>query len=116
MTLHLDRRRFCAGLGVFAAIAVRSADARDARGLDGTWGGADKGVTAQVIIVGKSVVGFFWHGDYLDAQSPEFSADGRSLSFAFPGGKATLTLTDERSAQIAVTEGGNVVRLHLRRD
>jgi hypothetical protein len=56
------------------------------RGPDGSRGGAQDGLTAQVIIVGAKVIGFFWRGEYLDAQSPKFSSNGDRLTFSFPGG------------------------------
>ena len=49
-----------ASLGAVVPCAAR---AQDKRGLDGTWGGAANGVTAQVIIVGTRVIGFFWRKD-----------------------------------------------------
>lgn len=119
MTHFLHRRRFCASLGAlgaFGALGANAARAKDARSLDGTWGGAQNGVTAQVIVVGTSVIGFFWRKDYLDAQNAEFSADGRRLSFAFRGGKATLTRTGEETATIDVSEGSSALRLNLKRD
>jgi len=112
----LDRRLLCVGIAVVFLCRATAAEAGDARGLDGTWGGAQNGLTAQVIIVGASVIGFFWRGDYLDAEGAKFSEDRRTLSFGFRGGKATLKRTSDRAATITVTEGGNVVRLDLRRD
>jgi hypothetical protein len=111
----IDRRSFCSGVGA-AFVFSASCRAQEKQGLDGTWGGAQNGVTAQVIIVGTTVIGFYWRNDYLDAESPKFSDNGRTLSFAFRGGKATLKRTGERTATIAVAERGNVMNLELRRD
>ncbi len=86
------------------------------RGPDGSRGGAQDGLTAQVIIVGVKVIGFFWRGEYLDAQSPKFSSNGDRLTFSFPGGTATLTRVNDGGATIEVKEGGNVARLNLKRD
>ena len=52
----------------------------------------------------------------LDTESARFSADGRSVSFAFQGGSATLTRTGERTASLDVREGGRITRLDLERD
>ncbi|QGM46825.1 hypothetical protein [Methylocystis heyeri] len=73
-------------------------------------------MTAQVIIVGATVIGFYWRNDYFDAESPKFSEDGRTLSFAFPAGTAVLKRTGERTAKIAVTEKGRSTDLDLHRD
>jgi hypothetical protein len=111
----IDRRSFC--LGAVATTAFGTpARCGEKQGFDGTWGGAQNGVTAQVIIVGTTVIGFYWRNDYLDAESPKFSDNGRTLSFTFRGGKATLKRTGERTAQIAVTESGRAVNIELRRD
>jgi hypothetical protein len=111
----MSRRSFCLGFG--AAILYVSAGAgAEKQGLDGTWGGTGNGVTAQVIIVGATVIGFYWRSDYLDAESPKFSEDGRTLSFAFRGGTAVLKRTGERTAKLAVSENGRVTDLNLRRD
>lgn len=90
--------------------------AQSATGLDGTWGGAQGSLSAQVIVVGASVVGFFWGEDYLDTRDAALSADGKSLAFDFKGGKATLTRTGERSMRLEVDQGGRVSRLELKRD
>jgi len=85
-------------------------------GLDGTWGGMRGGVSAQVIVVGASVIGFFWRDEYLAVTETQFAIDGRSLSFRFNGGKATLTCDRERSARLDVSEGGKILNLNLQRD
>lgn len=112
---EIDRRSFCLGVGA-AFLSGSSSRGGEKQGLDGTWGGAQNGVTAQVIIVGTSVIGFYWRSDYLDAESPKFSDNGRTLSFAFRGGRATLRRTGEKTATIAVTESGKTMNLDLRRD
>ncbi len=113
MRRNLSRRVFCLCPVAFAA---GPAVAQSARGLDGTWGGAQNGVTAQVIVTGKTVIGFFWRNDYLDARKTVFAGDGRGLSFDFRGGTARLSLTGERTATIDVTEGGRATRLRLKKD
>ena len=84
--------------------------------LDGTWGGTQDGVSAQIIVVGASVIGFYWRDDYLAVSGVAFSTDRRSLSFDFKGGKATLTCGGERTASLDVSEGGHDVNLYLQRD
>jgi hypothetical protein len=108
-----DRRRVCAGLAVLAAGGPA---AQALQGLDGTWGGARDGVTAQVIVTGGAVIGFFWRDDYLDARDAKGSADGLSLSFAFDGGSVRLTRTGERTATIEVKDRAGVARLDLAKD
>ena len=44
------------------------------------------------------------------------SSDGRSLSFTFQGGAATLTRIGESTARLDVTEGTKVTRLNVQRD
>jgi hypothetical protein len=118
MAHRLDRRRFGAILWA-AALAfgvAGEAAAMDGPSFDGTWGGAKGEVTAQVIIAGGSVIGWFWRGDYLDVGDAKVSADGQSLAFAFRGGEATLTRTGEKTATLDVREGGRTTRLDLTRD
>jgi hypothetical protein len=111
----MSRRAFCWGFGA-AFLYVSAGAGAEKQGLDGTWGGARNGVSAQVIIVGSTVIGFYWRNDYLNAESPKFSEDGRTLSFAFRGGTAVLKRTGERTAKIVVTENGRSMDLDLRRD
>ena len=85
-------------------------------GFDGTWGGADGDLTAQVIITGGQVIGFFWRTDYLDGPNARVSADGRVLSFDFDGGHASLTRIDASTAALEVREGDKTTRLQLKRD
>lgn len=99
-------------LATFAADATR---AKDAFLLDGTWGSEQSGLTAQVIVVGNSVAGFFWRKSYLSVEHAQISADGR-LSFAFAGGTALMTRTGEATATIEVHEGNAILRLPLKRD
>ncbi len=110
------RRMLCMCCAALALSAMRPALAEEKRALDGSWGGARNGLTAQVIIVGVKVIGFYWRGEYLDAQSPSFSSKGDKLTFSFPGGTAALTRADDGVATIEVKEGGNLTRLNLKRD
>ena len=110
----MRRRAILAAIGLLGM--ATAGGARAASGLDGTWGGAAGEVTAQVIVTGGEVIGFYWRGDYMDAADAKFSPDGTSLAFAFKGGRATLTRTGDATATIAITEGAKVTRLDLRRD
>jgi hypothetical protein len=85
-------------------------------GLDGAWGGMQDGVCAQVIVVGATVIGFFWRDEYLAVTDAQFSIDGRSLSFKFKGGKARLSCERESAASLEVSEGGKILILNLQRD
>ena len=84
--------------------------------FEGTWGGAQGDLTAQVIVTGGVVIGFYWRDDYVDATNAKFSADGRTLAFDFAGGQAVLTQVDESTASLEVTEGRRTTRLTLKRD
>ena len=84
--------------------------------VDGTWGGAEGELSAQVIVSSGSVIGFFWRTDYVETQNVKLSADARSLSFDFAGGRALLSRYGETKATLTVTEGGKVTRLELARD
>jgi hypothetical protein len=106
-----DSPALAAALGAPAVVA-----AADTSGMNGTWGGADGGLTAQVIVTGAQVIGFYWRRDYLDVREVVLSPDQRTLTFAFAGGDATLARTGERSARIEVRDRGAVTRLDLKRD
>jgi hypothetical protein len=62
------------------------------------------------------VIGFYWRGDYLDAKAAKLSDDGRSVSFAFEGGSATLTRSGEKTASVTITDDGAVTHQVLRLD
>jgi hypothetical protein len=110
------RRGFVAALAALALAGPALAQAAPPASFEGTWGGAAGDETAQVIVAGGEVIGFYWRGDYLDVSESLLSGGGRVLSFAFAGGRATLTRTGEAAASIVVTDGKGTVRLDLRRD
>jgi len=112
----LDRRAIWLGLTAAAAMASAARAETAGAAFEGTWRGAVGDVTAQVIIAGGAIIGFYWGGDYRDGRDVTLAPDGRSLSFAFDGGRATLTLAGERKAEIVITEAGKVTRLTLARD
>ena len=85
-------------------------------GFDGTWGGAQRDGSSQVIVTGGHVIGFYWSGDYTDATNVRVSTDGRTLTFDFPGGLATLTRTGDETASLEVKEQAKVSRLPLKHD
>jgi hypothetical protein len=84
--------------------------------LDGTWGAAKGDVSAQVIISGGAVIGFFWRNDYLETTNAKLSADGAALSFAFRGGTAILTRTGEGAALLTIVDADETTSLPLKRD
>jgi hypothetical protein len=114
MTLDPSRRLLCALLLALAASAP--AMAADRAGFEGTWGGADGELSAQVIVTGGEVIGFFWRTDYVDTRGVALSSDGKRLTFEFAGGQAVLTRETNDTATLQVTEGGKVTRLELKRD
>jgi hypothetical protein len=118
LSLRLPRRRFCLSFAVLALVMPGNVRARVplAAGLDGTWAGVEQGETAQIIVSGGLVIGFFWRGDYLDPADARLSSDGRALSFRFPGGRATLRRTADDAAALEVSEGRGVTHFNLRRD
>lgn len=79
--------------GVALTIAPQAlADPDAGHPWDASWAGGfeDGGDGVQLIVAGNEVIGFFYHGDYLDVtRSEPLAADG-SLSFAWARGKATL--------------------------
>jgi hypothetical protein len=113
---QIDRRAFCLASGAVFLSSTALAQGARKKGFDGTWGGAEGDVSAQVIVSGNEIIGFYWRNDYLDASDAKLSADGSSLSFAFSGGHATLTRTGEDAARIDITDGARVVRMTLKRD
>jgi hypothetical protein len=98
----LDRRALCADLGALAVAAAGHAQANEAADLDGTWGGALNRLTAQVIIVGASVVGFFWRDDYLDARD----ANSRAMA------EVCLSPSKGATRRPAGDHDGQAVELH----
>ena len=107
----MNRRAFCGGVAALAAPVAFPAPS-----FDGAWGGANGDLSAQVIVAGGSVIGFFWRTDYAETQNARLSADGARLSFDFAGGHAVLSRDTEATATLVVTEGGSVTRLKLARD
>jgi hypothetical protein len=110
------RRMFLALIAALAVTAPAFAQPPSPRGFEGTWGGAAGDETAQVIVTGGQVIGFYWRGDYVDATDVRLSADGRVLSFSFAGGHATLTRTGDATASITATDGKGTLSIDLKRD
>jgi hypothetical protein len=106
--------RHVLGVAVLLALATMPAGAGGA--LEGTWGGAGAGgVSAQVIITGRDVIGFYWGGDYTDATHARFSSDGSDVKFDFAGGAAELKRAGGRAA-LTVHDHSGVATLSLKRD
>ena len=89
----------------FASVAFADPDA--AHPWDSAWAGGWEGGGdgVQLIVAGNEVIGFLYHGDYIEVtQTDAVAADG-SLSFAWAHGKATLRIKGEERS-IAISEGG----------
>jgi hypothetical protein len=89
----------------FARVALADPDA--AHPWDASWAGGfeDGGDGVQLIVAGNEVIGFYFHGDYIDVtQNDAIAADG-SLSFSWTHGHATLRLNGEERS-IAIHEDG----------
>jgi hypothetical protein len=110
------RRAFVAALAALAAATPAFAQTPQPLSFEGTWGGASGDESAQVIVAGGEVIGFYWRSDYVEVTDPQLSADGRVLTFAFAGGHATLTRTGEATASIVVTDAKSAVSIDLKRD
>lgn len=83
------------------------ADPDSAHPWDASWAGGWEagGDGVQLIVAGNEVIGFFYHGDYLEVtQTTTLAADG-SLSFAWAHGKTTLRVTGEERT-ITICENG----------
>ncbi|HXQ10515.1 MAG TPA: hypothetical protein VN805_05890 [Caulobacteraceae bacterium] len=110
------RRALVATLAALAVATPAFAQAPPPPSFEGAWGGAAGDETAQVIVAGGEVIGFYWRGDYVETTNPHLSGDGRVLTFAFNGGQATLTRTGEATATIVVADAKGTVRIDLKRD
>jgi hypothetical protein len=112
---------------VVTAMAI-VALATSAAALDGAWGdrgddGAQVTILREVVatngmetILGDPTVGFYWRNSYHYVSSARFSADGKTLTFAFKGGNAVLTRAGENMATLTVTDADGTARLLLKRD
>jgi hypothetical protein len=84
--------------------------------LDGTWGGVDvKHRTAQVIIVGRTIIGVFWGNDYGDATNVRFAPDGASATFGIGGASADLRRSGA-GATLTIHQAGAATTIPLRKD
>ncbi len=98
-----QHRGAAASIGALALIWAAAALAGP---LEGQWGGvAENGDTAQVTVTNDAVIGFFWDGDYADADGSRMTQRGRQLDFSFAKGKATLKSTPH-GARILIRERG----------
>lgn len=82
-----------------------------AAGLDGTWAGPAG--SAQVIVAGGDVIGFFWRGDYRNVTSSAQSPSG--LQFSFAGGTGVIRAKGA-GATLTVTAGGRSSSTALKKD
>jgi hypothetical protein len=92
------------GLGGAAASTGRGAS------WDGTWaGGWDNRDGVQITFVGQKLISFY-RGDYRDIERSQISADGKTVTFAWAGGEATLQRAGEDDARITLRERGKAER------
>lgn len=97
--------------GVLALSAIKVVLPAFAGGLDGTWAGGSG--SAQVIVSGGDVIGFFWRGDYRSVTSSTRSASG--LQFSFQGGSAVIRAKGS-DATLTVTAGGRSSSVALQKE
>jgi hypothetical protein len=106
------------GVLIAAVLAIgMPASAKDFHPWDATWaGGFDNGGDGvQIIIAGDEVIGFFFHGDYIDVASQPVAADG-SLTFTWEGGAGKLTAKGDQH-RLAIHEEGAADRaIELKQD
>lgn len=102
----MDLRAFILAAAVAAASPAVAAD------WDATWfGGFDNGGDGvQLIVAGESVVGFFFHGDYIDLTDAGTLADDGTLTFKWDGGEATLAAAGA-GQNLTVRESGKADRV-----
>ena len=113
---HRAQLMFTRRLLAAALLALAASPALAGGALEGTWGGAGAGgVSAQVIITGRDVIGFYWGGDYTDATHVRFSSDGADLKFDFAGGAAELKRVGGGAA-LTVHDRNGVAKLSLKHD
>jgi hypothetical protein len=95
--------------GAWLVLAVTAANAGG--GWDATWhGGFDNGGDGvQVVIAGGHVIGFYYHGDYLDTDDGVEEAGG-SIRFHWSGGEGVLSNSGGKR-QLAIHEPGRADRV-----
>lgn len=82
-----------------------------AAGLDGTWAGGAG--SAQVIVAGGEVIGFFWRGDYRSVTASAPTPTG--LQFSFAGGSGIIQAKGS-GATLNVTAAGHSSSMQVRKD
>ena len=102
---------------VLGAVMAMTGAAAAGDGWDATWhGGFDNGGDGvQVIVTGGQVLGFYFHGDYIDTDDGTPSPDG-AITFHWDGGAGTLS-DDGGKHRLTVRETGKPDRvIPLERD
>jgi len=111
-------RRRVLGVLIGAMLAIGTPALGDvSHPWDATWaGGFDNGADGvQIIIASDEVIGFFFHGDYIDVASQPIAADG-SLAFTWDGGSGKLIAKGEQH-RLAIHEKGAADRvIELKQD
>ena len=95
-------------------LASMTTPAFSADALDGASGGLDsKRRTAQIIIVGRQIIGVHSGGDYGDATAVRFAPDGASVSFTFKGRVSRLRRSGA-GATLTIQEPSGTTTVHLK--
>lgn len=108
-TRALERRRAIQAIALVLFLAAGSgfsASAQDAS-WNGTWiGNWQNGNGTQIIFAGNEFIGIYWGGDYVGDAAGSVSADGKSATITWTGGKAVLTRDGSEAAQIVIQQTG----------
>ena len=102
------------GLFLAAVLGLATAAAATAgTDWDATWhGGFDNGGDGvQVIVTGGQVLGFYFHGDYIDSDTGTPAAGG-AIAFHWDGGEGKLSEVGGQH-QLAIHETGQPDRVIL---
>jgi hypothetical protein len=121
--MTLNRRRLCGAIAALALAppAIARADAPPPppwAAIDGAWIGEKDGVKAYVLVYIGQVLAFRWRDASAPPSNSKPSPDDRAITFDFPGGHATLTVTgpNPKTARITIVDTKGEVSLDLHRD
>ena len=107
-------RLLVAGVAILAASLGGGAAASTGRGptWDGTWAGGweSGGDGVQLTFVGNKIISIYRRGDYPEVEPARISPDGKTATFAWPGGEAVLQRTGDDDARIILRERGRPER------
>ena len=104
-------------LAVVLTLALSAAASHAAGLLEGTWGGAyAAGETAQVIVTGGQVIGFYWRGNYAEAGAAKISENGARIDFTFAHGSANLRQAASGATPTIKENGRGRTQINLKKD